>query len=1587
MKTFTFFSVYNFLFFIGSRVLKCSLIFCFFLSSSSLFGQQGIGTVLSHTKISSTQGNFSGNLSNNHRFGRGFAYLGDMDGDGIPDMVVGAQNDNAVYVLFLNANGTVKSHQKISQNIGGFTGNLNFQDQFGSGLTAIGDLSGNGVMDIAVGAGQDKQAGHNYGAVYVLFMNADGTVSSHNKITQGMGGFTGNLSMNGYFGKFATAADINNDGTHELIVSAYNAGANSRGLIYVLFLDSTGNVTSHQQIGQGVGGFTDILSPHDNFGYNIAAIGDVDGDGVPDLAVGARSHEGTGAVWILFMNPDGTVKSQQKISGTSGNFTGTLTPGGYFGTPAALGDINGNGIPDILVGAELSNDGGNNKGEAWILMLTDSGTVKAHQKINETHGNFQGTLNNDDRFGSGALALGDINNNGALEVAVGARGDNDGGSNRGAVYILSLKYQSLGLFKTHNPCHSDCVGTAKVTHVSGVPPYAYVWSNGMTGDSISGLCAGTYSVTVYDSQMDTVTGSVTINEPPPIHIDAGNDITLCDGGCASLSATASGGSGSALFYFWEGGLGMGQNKTVCPTTQTNYIVYAFNADGCYSEPDTVTVMVSQTPTVSFSGLDAAYCPDDAPVTLSGSPSGGTFSGNGISGSTFDPAAAGPGTHSITYSYTNAEGCSDQETQTVLVQNFPSVSFSGLAADYCDNEPPVTLTGSPSGGTFSGDGISGNTFNPANVTGSNATVTYHYTDSLGCSNSTDQTTLVNNSPVANAGSDVVIPFNTNITLTGSASGGSGQFSYSWQPASQLFYASVQHPTTLNLNNTTVFTLTVTDLATGCTEKDSVTVFVAGGQLNITASGSPTTICQGDSAQLQVIASGGDGNYAYNWTDNHGTFSSSSQTPVVAPDTATTYTVTVISGSDTASQSVIINVSPIPQPAFSSLPVSICEDHGNVALSALPSGGTFSGNGVSGTSFDPVSAGAGSHILEYQYTNSYGCTGTDHHTITVNALPAVQISGLQNSFCLDEPTVNVSASPQGGTFSGNGMSGSLFNPAAAGSGTHSLTYTYVDNNGCSNNAWENVTVHELPVADAGPNKTLPCTLDAITVGAPPITGYSYLWTPSAGLNADNIANPQASHYDTITYLLTVTSNQTGCVNHDTVTVSPQPRVYASTSNDTTICQGDTVTVAAFGGASYLWSNGSTNDWVNVSPQTTTQYVVTVTNNYNCSQQDTVNVTVLPTPNLTLPPDQSICHGETVTLTASGGYTYHWDNGSQDSSITVSPNSTSAYSVTATHPSGCTAHGQINVTVFPKVITGLYTDTTVCQGDNLQIFTSQQFPDYQWSTGSNADTLYLSSLDSSAQYGVTVTDNNGCQASDTVMVHVLPHINGSVSPDTALCQGETVTLEALGGTEYLWSNGVQTAQNPVKPMSGTSYFVTISQPGHCYYHDSVHVEVYPRPFVWLGPDTIMGSGHIHTLDAGSGFDQYLWHDGSTNQTYVVNGQQLGQGTYTFGVWVMDSMGCIGGDTIKIGIFTGIEDHAATQIQVFPNPAREKLFIQFGQWRKEVNVEIIDINGRLHQKTKIVPRANETGHINIKHLANGVYALRIHLGDTVVVKRFVKK
>ena len=313
---------------------------------------------------------------------------------------------------------------------------------FGYSVASVGDLDGDGISELAVGAPGDDDGGSGRGAIWILHLHPNGTVKAHQKISDDAGEFTGVLENSDLFGvSVAPIGDLDNDGTMDIVVGAPldDDGGSNTGSLWVLFLNPSGTVKNHQKISATTGGFTGSLDSNGQFGWSMAAVGQIDDDGIVDLVVGAPADNdgGTakGAVWVLFMESTGMVKFHQKISAEAGNLTGHFDDHDGFGwSVAAIGDLDANGTPDFSVGAVGDDDGGTDKGAVWVLLMDSTGMVKFHQKISDESGHFTGTLDSMDFFGFSASGIGDLNGDNIPDLVVGM----PHATNEGAVWILYM---------------------------------------------------------------------------------------------------------------------------------------------------------------------------------------------------------------------------------------------------------------------------------------------------------------------------------------------------------------------------------------------------------------------------------------------------------------------------------------------------------------------------------------------------------------------------------------------------------------------------------------------------------------------------------------------------------------------------------------------------------------------------------------------------------------------------------------------------------------------------------------------------------------------------------------------------------------------------------------------------------------------------------------------------------------------------------------------------------------------------------------------------------------------------------------------
>ncbi|MCO5253755.1 MAG: FG-GAP-like repeat-containing protein [Bacteroidetes bacterium] len=355
-------------------------------------------------------------------------------------IVVGAPNfgqNGEVFIHNLNSNGTIQSTVRITQNTGGFGDHNISSHAFGYAVANVGDLNDDGIDDIVVGT---PYSGAQRGSLWFLFLDADGQVIGERRLSDTTPTF-GTIVDGNYFGtSIANIGDIDGNGYDDIAVGAYsqNAATSNSGSVYIILLEKDGKVKSHSRINDNNNLFG---RNHWYFGTSVANIGDMDGDGNTDLAVGEPGLNET--VWILFLNSDGTLKGVQEIGEGKGGFTDSFNVGSNFGRSVTnLRDMDGDGINDIAVGElgyENPDSSGSLYGRAWVLLLNANGTVKKNIEINNGQGGFTGNISSGDRFGGAVARISDLDGDGVPELAVGAFSDQSATAGSGAVYILFLK--------------------------------------------------------------------------------------------------------------------------------------------------------------------------------------------------------------------------------------------------------------------------------------------------------------------------------------------------------------------------------------------------------------------------------------------------------------------------------------------------------------------------------------------------------------------------------------------------------------------------------------------------------------------------------------------------------------------------------------------------------------------------------------------------------------------------------------------------------------------------------------------------------------------------------------------------------------------------------------------------------------------------------------------------------------------------------------------------------------------------------------------------------------------------------------------
>lgn len=390
-------------------------------------------------------------------------------------------------------------------------------------------------------------------------------------------------------------------------------------------------------------------------------------------------------------------------------------------------------------------------------------------------------------------------------------------------------------------------------------------------------------------------------------------------------------------------------------------------------------------------------------------------------------------------------------------------------------------------------------------------------------------------------------------------------------------------------------------------------------------------------------------------------------------------------------------------------------------------------------------------------------------------------------------------------------------------------------------------------------------------------TYSWSTGATTNTISVSPSSTTVYSVTGTAGTCTGSATS-----TVTVNALP-VLTVTAAPATICAGGTSTLTASGAVTYTWSNGFNGSSQPVSPASTSSYSVTGTNAAGCTNTLSSSVTVSMTPSPTIAVNSAvICAGQSATLTATGATTYTWSTSQTGSTISVSPGTTTAYTVTGTLNS-CNSMQTTTVTVSPAMVIAV-NSPTICAGQAAVLTATSTATSYTWNTGANTSSISVSPTATTAYTVVGAAGTCAGLGTGTVTVNAVPVLALNATPAN-ICTGQTASLSASGAVTYTWSNGFNGSAQNVSPSTSTTYSVFGTAAGGCInpLPFTITVNVTATPTISVNSASIC-AGNAATLTA-MGATSYTWNSGETTSsiqplpgtstTYTVSGSNGGCAT----------------------------------------------------------------------------------------------------------------
>ncbi|MBN4066089.1 SprB repeat-containing protein, partial [Candidatus Amoebophilus asiaticus] len=1092
--------------------------------------------------------------------------------------------------------------------------------------------------------------------------------------------------------------------------------------------------------------------------------------------------------------------------------------------------------------------------------------------------------------------------------------------------------QPLGLTvsatSTNVTCNGACNGTASISGSGGTAPLTYSWSNGSSGSSISGLCAGSYTGTVTDANGCQTTSSLTITEPTAMTLSTGKTDATCGNSDGTASVTASGGV-PGYSIIWSTG---DTTTTITGLSSGNYEVTVTDANGCQT---TASVLVNDlgSPDAGISTSTDVSCNGGSDGSATVTANGGTlpYTYNWSSGSTTESISNVPaGTYTVTVS--DANDCKALVNVTIseplaLTTTFSTidVSCNGL----CDGVVDLTVSGGTSPYTYNWNtglttqdltGLCAGTYTVTIVDAGGGSSTNLYLETFDGAN-----TWILNTPTGVNGADnnfwAINDNEGGVAPTGCGVANNGDntlhITSVWNPTGGAAYDAggacgilfcpetnmrAESPDISTVGNSGL-TLTFDYIGNGDALLDNASLLYStdGGITWITLDPSlKSPICGGGQGQWTAASYSlpasceniSNLKIGFNWTNNDDGIGTD---PSFAVNNVSISTSS--SGGCTVVSTVTINEPPILTISITSIDVT-CNGTCDGTATISGSGGTAPltytwSNGSSGSTISSLCPGTYTGTV----TDANGCQTTASVTIVQPTALSAAASGT-NVTCNGACDGTASISGSGGTppltynWSNGGVGASI-------SGLCPGTYigTVTDANGCQTTS--SVTITEplaLTVSTTGTDVTCngACDGTATISGSGGISPWTYTW--SNGASGTTIIGLCPG-----TYVGTVT-DANGCQTNSSVTITEPLTIAAITTGTDVICNGacdGTATISGSGGTSpwtYAWSNGGSGTTIiGLCPGT---YVGTLTDANGCQTISSVAITEPTAIALTTGSTDATCGNAdgTASVTATGGtgpYTYNWSNG-QTTQIATSllPGT---YGITVTDNNGCQAVTSVTVIDPGSPSVGISTSTNVsCNGGNdgsATVTATGGIAPYTYSW-SNGQTTAIATNLSASSYDVTVFDASSCLATASVIITEPTAITLTTGSTDATCGNAdgTASVTATGGTApytYNWSNS-QTTQTATSLLPGT-YGITVTDNNGCQAVTSVTVIDPGSPNAGISTSTDVscngGNDGSATVTANGGVLPYTysWSNSQTTATAT----NLSAGSYD--VTVFDANGCL--------------------------------------------------------------------------------------------------